>query len=394
MNLITMPQGLFRSLPMDLVRFGRDAIARVGEDVERLKAQRVFIIASRSVASDRAFMGRIESLLGHRYAGIFANVGPHVPSGDVFAAAQAARLHKADLLFSLGGGSVIDCTKLVAFVLAGGANSPESLFRIASLHERPEIDGAMPHIAVSTTLSAAEFSCAAGVTDEASRVKGVLVNPHLAPRVVVLDPALTLGTPLKVWLSTGIKALDHAVERFCSVAHQPLIDALCIEAARLLIGHLAASAGSGEAALIARAQCQIGAWLSFYGWLNVPTGLSHVLGHQIGARFGVPHGHTSGVTLPHVIRLIHAVSAPEQFVRLTRVLEINVVPDAAAFAVADVIAGLVHKFGLPTSISALGVSEDQLAALTAAAFEEMTRSRRLAPGQTAADIERVVAAAW
>lgn len=387
-------QGLFRSLPTDLVRYGPGTVERLPEDVDRLGGKRVFVITSRSIAGNAALLGRIEALLGGRYAGNFSGVRPHVPAGDVFAAAEAARRQNADLLVGLGGGSAIDCAKLVAFVLAGGAARPEKLCRLAMAHEWPEIGATIPQIAISTTLSAAEFSCAAGITDEASRVKGVLAVPRLVPQVIVLDPRLTLSTPRELWLSTGIKALDHAVERLCAVDHQPYIDALCLEAARILIENLRASAGVDEAAVAARGRCQVGAWLSFSGWLNVRTGLSHVIGHQIGARFGVPHGFTSGVTLPHVIRHFHARNSPGQFVLLARALGIDPSPDTAPGAIADIVAGLVADFALPSTLRALGVPREELAALAAAAFEEMKASGRLPAGRTAPDVESVVQAVW
>jgi alcohol dehydrogenase class IV len=390
----TTPQGAFRSLPTELVRFGSNAISYLAEDIESLGAHRVFVIASRSVANNQTIFTKIKALIGKSYVGTFSDVRPHVPSSVVFAAAQAAIQQSTDLLISIGGGSAIDCAKLAAFVMAGGAKDPDSLFRMASSYAQPKISGAVPHIAISTTLSAAEFSCAAGVTDEASHVKGVLTNIYLAPRVVVLDPTLTLSTPSELWLSTGIKALDHAIERLCALNHQPLIDTLCIEAARLLTKNLPASTGSDELTLVARAQCQIGAWLSFYGWLNVPTGLSHVLGHQIGARFGIPHGYTSGITLPHVIRLVHAKSSPEQFVGLARALGVDSNPEAAAAAVAGLITGLVQKFSLPANLRALGVPHEQIALIAAAAFDEMKRSGRLSAGQTLSDVAHVVQAAW
>jgi alcohol dehydrogenase class IV len=387
------PLGTFRALPLDLVSFGPGMVQRVGEDLDRLGGRRVFVVTNRSIASNPALISRIELILGDRLVARFSAVRPHVPASDVFAAVEAARQCRADLLISFGGGSAIDCTKLVAFVLAGGAADADGLIRLATSHGRPEIGDLLPHIAISTTLSAAEFSCAAGVTDEKRRIKGVLSTAGMMPRVAVLDPVLTLATPTDLWASTGIKALDHAIERLCALDHQPLIDVLCIEAARLLIENLPASAENNEAALAARGHCQIGAWLSFYGWLNARTGLSHVLGHQIGARFGIPHGYTSCVTLPHVIRLVHAKTATRQLALLAHTLGLDDSKEPAS-AIADIVAQLVRHFALPSTLSALAVPEDELDALAGAAFEEMTASRRLVSGQTPDDVARIVQAAW
>ena len=209
------------------------------------------------------------------------------------AAVREAREVDADALVAFGGGSPIDAAKIVALeLLADG---------------RPQAD--MPQIAVSTTLSAGEFTPFAGITDEDTRVKGLRNDPRICPRTVVLDPEVTLPTPRALWAATGAKALDHAIEAIWSVNPQPVSDVLAVEAIRRLHRHLPASlAEPGN--LEARGECQIAAWMSIFGITSVGVRLSHILGHQIGARWDVPHGVTSCITIPHCMRFLAPQTLP------------------------------------------------------------------------------------
>jgi maleylacetate reductase len=180
---------------------------------------------------------------------------------------------RSDFLVSLGGGSVIDGTKAVTREL-----------------------GYPKQVAVPTTLSGAEWAHRVGVTDEAAGRKGGFTNPSAVPQVVILDPEATLFTPEKLWLSTGIRALDHAVEGFLFGGEHPITDVTGLEGARLLLAYLPRSREEPED-VEARLELQIAAWFAYFGPFNTPMGLSHALGRRIGASYEVPHGITSCITL-------------------------------------------------------------------------------------------------
>ena len=124
----------------------------------------------------------------------------------------------------------------------------------------------------------------------------------MMPRSVILDPAATVHTPEWLFLSTGIRAVDHAVEDICSINPQPLSDGTSLHALRLLSrGLRAVKADPGN--LEARLDCQLGSWMSIMGSQNgVTKGASHGIGHVLGGTAGVPHGYTSCVMLPPVLR--------------------------------------------------------------------------------------------
>lgn len=371
------PSGIWHFLPVDRVIFGPGRVEMLPQQVDQLGGRRVFVITGRSLATKTDLVQRVERLLGERHAGTYAETKQHVPSLGVIEAARQARAARADLIVSFGGGSPVDCAKLVALALA------EDWTDVAQLNARadrsntsPPARPPIPQIAVTTTLSAGEFTASAGVTNEATGFKGGYGHPSLAPKVVILDPELSLATPRQLWASTGLKALDHAVERLYSPDRQAMTIALGRETVRLLMTHLPRSIAESGDTIPHRGQCQVAAWLSIFGMNNVRVGLSHALGHQIGARCDVPHGITSCITMPHVIRHLGR-KAPETLDDLAAALDIRPGTPNVGEVAAERIATFVKELGLPGRLRDAGVAEDQIEPLAAATAHEI-RGRNLA----------------
>lgn len=332
----------FRFLPVERIHHGAGCSRRLIAALDRANVQRALVITGPTIANETNLLWYVEQVLGGMHAASYGGVRAHVPSATVSEAAELARVAQADVLVSLGGGSVIDTAKAVAFAL------------------REERGGAPPHIAVPTTLSAAEFTPSAGVTDEDAGVKRALSAPELTPREVFLDPELTVPTPATLWLSSGIKALDHAVESVLSVRPHPVIDTLCVEAARRLFDVLPRCAAQPEA-VAPRGEAQLAAWMSLFSAATARGGLSHALGHQLGAR-GVPHGITSCITLAPVLRFVRPVRAAEE-AHLAAALRLST-------DLADAVAGLVARLGLPGRMRETSIERGELPAIAEAALEE------------------------
>ena len=355
-----MLSGVYRFPAMESVVFGRPFAEAVAQEVDRVEARAVFILASGTLARETDTVERLRRMLGNRLAGIWAKIGAHTPRTDVVAAANAAREASADLIVTLGGGSVTDAAKMVGLCLGNGVTERSQLdsyrARIAAdgTARRPEVKApSVRSIAIPTTLSAGEYTASAGCTDTVRHVKESFSHPLMMPRTVILDPEVSVHTPEWLFLSTGIRAVDHAVEDICSINGQPIAEGASYHALRLL--------GSGLPAvkvdptnLEARLDCQIGAWMSMVGsQTGVSKGASHGIGHVLGGTAGVPHGYTSCVMLPHVLRFNHPVNGDKQ----ARVSEALGRPDEPA---AEVVAGLISGLGLPTRLRDVGVAPEQL----------------------------------
>src|SRR5712692_10783826 len=122
-----MRTGVYRFPPMDSVIYGRPFADALKEQVEASDAHAVFLLASGTLNRETDLVGQVRHALGNRLAGVYAKIGAHTPRTDVVDAANAARAAGADLIATLGGGSVTDAAKMVAFCLANGVTEPVQL---------------------------------------------------------------------------------------------------------------------------------------------------------------------------------------------------------------------------------------------------------------------------
>jgi maleylacetate reductase len=242
-----------------------------------------------------------------------------------------------------------------------GVDTPEALgpFRAGSGPDRVDVAAltvGVRMVAVPTTLSAAEFTPFAGVTDVARHSKEGYAHPLLVPRAVILDPAMTLSTPPWLWASTGMKAVDHAVEQLCNPDRSPYADALAEAGLKALARALPASHAS-PADLELRLDCQIGMWLAMSGAASGRgLGASHAIGHTLGGTYGVPHGLTSAVALPAVLRWNEGVDGARQ--RLVAALM-----DRPELSASEAVKSLARALDLPTGLAAVGIRPDQFRAV-------------------------------
>jgi len=299
---------------MDEVVFGDPAADTVVAQAERLGAQRVFLMVSGTLNRQTDEIEKIRAALGARCAGLFDAMPAHTPREAVIAATDAARSAGADLIVTVGGGSITDGAKAVQLCLANDIRSVEAIdtIRVARGVAPTLRAPAVRQISAPTTIAGGEFSAIAGVTNTATRVKEALSHRLTIPRAVILDPAITVHTPEWLFLSTGIRAVDHCVEGICSREAQPYGDAQALHGLSMLARGLP-RVKADPRDLAARLDCQIGTWLSTGPLASgVPMGASHGIGYVLGAAFGVPHGVTSCVMLPAVMRWNRIENAERQ----------------------------------------------------------------------------------
>jgi maleylacetate reductase len=216
-------------------------------------------------------------------------------------------------------------------------------------------------ISVPTTIAGGEFSATAGVTNEKTQVKEALRQPLTMPRAVILDPWLSLHTPEWLWLSTGIRAVDHCVEGICANESQPYGDAQALQGLSMLARALPRVKADSKD-IDARMDCQIGTWLSTGPLTSgVPMGASHGIGYVLGAVFGVPHGHTSCVMLPSVMRWNKPVNAERQ--ALVAAAMGHPGEDAG-----DVLDTFIRNLGMPRSLREVKVGPEHFDRIAQAAM--------------------------
>jgi maleylacetate reductase len=338
---------------MDEVVFGRPASEAIVEQLNRLGTQRAFLMVSGTLNRETDVIETIRQALGPRCVGTFDAMPPHTPRAAVIAASEQARAANADLIVTIGGGSITDGAKAVQLCLANDIRNADDIDRIrGGRGGSPQLSApTVRQISVPTTIAGGEFSATAGVTNEKTKVKEGLRHPLLMPRAVILDPWLSRHTPEWLWLSTGIRAVDHCVEGICSREAQPYGDAQALKGLSMLaqaLPRVKADAGDLEA----RMDCQIGTWLSTGPLASgVPMGASHGIGYVLGAEFGVPHGHTSCVMLPSVMRWNKPVNAERQALVAAAIGHPN--EDAG-----DVLDAFIRGLGMPRSLREVRVGPE------------------------------------
>ena len=313
--------------------------------------------------------------------------------GNMIARVPGTLAGAAPLLIGSHVDSVTDGGKMVRLCLQNnvttidGFDALRAVTRADGTRTVPKFEGPkIGQIAVPTTLAGGEFNNQAGCTDLRVQIKHGYRHADLMPRTVVLDPAPSVHAPLRVWLSTGMRAVDHAVEGICSQFAHPGGDASFIHALKLLSrGLRAVKHEPGN--LEARLDCAMGVWLSMAGRQGrAQMGASHALGHVLGGSYEVPQGDASSIVLPHVLRFNRAANAAQQ----------RTVAEAMGHAdqdAADVVAALARDIGTPSTLKEVGIVRAQFAAIADHAMHESWMQSNPRPITDAAQIMDILNAA-
>ncbi|PKB78992.1 MAG: hypothetical protein BZY88_15575 [SAR202 cluster bacterium Io17-Chloro-G9] len=370
MALTSVLQGEFNPAVPSRIVFGRGKAASLTEEIGNLGGKRVLVLSGRAVAENTNAVRTVVDGLGVLCVGVYSGLTQRAPLATAVEAANLAVEKEADTLAGVGGSTISDAARMIAVLMAEGITTADQLREAGRQHDMmltPDLDGkTLPlQVSIPTTLSAGEFNMGGGnVLDDQAGHKIRVRHPRLFADLIVLDPDMTVGTPDWLWLSTGVKALDHCIERLYSQGNQPAIDAPVLSAAELLFDHLPRSRESDKNPE-ARLQCLVAAWMSMMGAPNFAMGLSHAIGHIIGVHYSVGHGYTSCVTQPYVMEFNRPASAAKQAL-LARSAGIDVrgmSDEAAAESAARAVDALIMGLGMPHRVRELEVPEADLPAI-------------------------------
>lgn len=372
------------------VVIGRPAAEAIAEQAVLAGAQRVFILAGTTLANTTDAVRNVEAALGERHAATWTGIQPHAPRSGVLAGANAARAANADLIVTIGGGSVTDAGKIIALLLKHDVRTVEGF---EPLRTYVTDDGQVINpitvgpdvrvICVPTTLSGGEFNALSGATDETVMHKQGYEHRNMAPIAVVLDPELTLHTPEWLWFSTGVRAVDHAVETLASYASNDFADGLADSALRLLVEGLSRVKRDPKD-IEGRLKCQVGAWQSMISIIGgVPMGASHAIGHILGGTCDVPHGYTSCVMSPYVL----AWNAEYDDSRQKRISACLGEPGSTASEALD---RFIRTLGMPRTLSEVGVGEDRFQQVAEYTMLDIWGRTNPRPVRSSADILEIL----
>ncbi|MXP10597.1 iron-containing alcohol dehydrogenase [Pseudoblastomonas halimionae] len=372
------------------VTMGMPAGEALLDQAEAMGCTKVFLLVSTTLREETDEIAKIECALGSRHAATHSGIAPHAPRTDVLAAADAAREAGADLIVSVGGGSATDAAKIVSLLLKHDVRTIEDFEPLRTyvtddgeVINPIKVGPDIPVICVPTTLSGGEFNALSGATDEATEHKQGYEHRNMAPVMVVLDPAITVHTPEWLWLSTGVRSVDHAVETLSSDKSNDFADGLAESALKLLVEGLP-RAKADPTDLEARLKCQIGAWQSMISIIGgVPMGASHAIGHILGGTCNVPHGYCSCVMAPYVLQW----NAEHDDSRQQRTLAVlgNSHPTAA-----EALDAFIRNLGMPRTLKEVGVGEDRFQQVSEYTLLDIWGRTNPRPVKTADDVLQIL----
>ena len=363
----TLLQGEFDPTVPSRIVFGNGKVDFLKEEVRKLGGKRVLVLSGKTVAEKTDSVRRVNDALGDMSVGVYSNLPQRAPLASAVEAANLAVAQGVDTLVGVGGSTISDASRMIAVLMTEGITTEAQLRQLGEDQDMmlsPNLEGKpLPlQVSIPTTLSAGEFNMGGGnVLDDQAGHKIRVRSPRLYADLIMLDAVMTKGTPDWLWLSTGVKALDHCIERLYTTGNQPAIDAPILAAAEMIFTHLPKSRESDNDPE-ARLQCLVAAWMSMMGAPNFATGLSHAIGHIIGVHYSVGHGYTSCVTQPYVMEFNRPVSAAKQalLARSAGLDTCGLSDEAAAEAAARAVDDFVLRLGMPHRLRELEIPEEDL----------------------------------
>lgn len=330
------------------IDFGAGELAGLPAALVELSIKRPLLISDAGLLAS----GLVETVAAMlpTSASRFLETPPNPTEAAVGAALEAYRAGACDGIVALGGGSPIDLAKGVALL----ATHEGPLEQYAAIYDGLRRIGAhvAPVIAVPTTAgTGAEVGRAALLTLEDGRKLG-FISPHLIPKRAICDPQLTLGLPPGLTAATGLDALSHCIETFCSPRDNPTADAIALDGAGRLWRNLPKAFADGGN-LASRTEVMLGA---LHGGLSFQKGLGavHSLSHALGGlkNLKLHHGTLNAILMPIVVRF-NAPAIAEKLTRLKQAMGIDAHEDLA-----DALDALNAKMAVPSGLAELGVTPD------------------------------------
>ena len=306
---------VYTALPARVV-FGVGALDKLGEEIERLGAQRALVL---STPEQRATAEDLAKRLGARAAGVYDKAVMHTPIETAEAARRVAAELKADCCVAIGGGSTIGLGKAIA------------------------LTSSLPIVAVPTTFAGSEMTPIYGITAQGQKKTGR--DLRVLPRVVIYDPTLTLTLPARIAGPSGMNAIAHCVEALYAQDANPIASLMAEEGIRTLAASLPAVVREPRN-LEARSDALYGAWLAGACLGQVGMALHHKLCHTLGGTFNLPHAETHTVILPHAAHY-NRDAAPEAMKRIARAMAGDDPPGA--------LWELAKSIGAPLALSEIGM---------------------------------------
>lgn len=331
--------------------FGTGCMEQFCKDYLAMGFKRLFILTAPVI---RPMLADMEKTLTDRGISIkyYDDIKQEPSVNDFKKTLKEAREFKADSVIGVGGGSVLDLSKLVA-TLIDSDQQIEDLFGTGFVARRGKWFACIP----TTSGTGSEVSPNAILLDERDALKKGVVSPHLMADAAYIDPKLTWTVPSKITAETGMDALTHCIEAYTNKFAHPVIDVYALYGIRLIAANLLRAVKDGKD-VEAREALSLG---SMYGGLclgPVNTAAVHALSYPIGGEYHISHGLSNAILLPSVMRFNMSANV-KKYAKVA--LACGVTPGAndeeTAERGVEFITKLSKDCGIPTTLTELGIPE-------------------------------------
>jgi alcohol dehydrogenase class IV len=337
------------------IRFGAGRIAELPAACRAAGITRPLLVTDAGLA--RLPMVR-DALAANEAAGLptglFSDVQPNPVWRNVAAGIERYRAGDHDGIIAFGGGSPLDVAKSIAFMLPQ-VRPIWDFEDIGDHYTRAVVEGIAPVIAVPTTAgTGSEVGRGTVITNEETHTKKIIFHPKMLPVIAILDPTLTVGMSPQMTAGTGVDALSHNLEAYCTPFYHPLAEGIAAEGVRLIKEWLPTATHEGgnmEARAHMLAAASMGAAAFQKG-----LGAVHALSHPVGALYDTHHGLTNGVFLPYVLTY-NRPAIEDKMTRLSAYLGLS---HPSFDALLNWILELRRDIGIPHTLRDLGVSEERV----------------------------------
>ena len=346
------------------IRFGTGRIGEIADACAATGMKKPLLVTDKMLASLPITMATLDLMeAGGLGRGLFSEVDPNPTEENVNAGIAAYRAGGHDGVIAFGGGSGLDLGKVIAFMV--GQTRPLWDFEdIGDWWTRADADAIAPIIAVPTTAgTGSEVGRASVITNAQTHEKKIIFHPKILPAVVIADPELTVGMPGFVTAGTGMDALSHCLEAYCSPHYHPMSHGIALEGMRLVKDNLLTAFHDGNN-LAARAEMMSAAMMGATAFQK-GLGAMHALAHPLGAVHNTHHGTTNAVVMQAVLRFNRPV-IEEKIEMAARYLGI----EGGFDGFHDFVGMMNSTLGIPENLTALGVNDPDINSLVASALAD------------------------
>ncbi|MEJ0037445.1 MAG: iron-containing alcohol dehydrogenase [Gammaproteobacteria bacterium] len=348
-----------------LIRFGAGRIRELPDACRTLGMQRPLIVTDPGLAK-LPMIANAVTLLSESglSAAVFSDMQANPVESNVTHGVAAYRSGSHDGVIAFGGGSALDVGKSIA--LMSGQTRP--IFDFEDREDwftRVDVKGMAPVVAVPTTAgTGSEVGRASVITDIADHTKKIIFHPKMMPGIVIEDPELTVGLPAQVTAATGMDALSHCLEAYCSPFYHPLAEGIAVEGMRLIKEWLPTAVRDGRD-IEARSHMLIASSMGATAFQK-GLGAMHSLSHPCGANLNTHHGLTNAVVMPYVL-VWNRRAIEDKLARLGAYLGLE---QHSFGGVLDWVLELRRSIGIPNTLADIGVRMEHAVSFAPQAFAD------------------------